>query len=238
MEFNWIVLVVFVAFVGVIATLVIYSSYFTRKAIVKRKLKSAAGKKIADFATGNIAKVVGKVECVGKPLIAPLSGRPCAYFCVLVEQRVSSGKSSHWEKIIEEEVAGTFVVRDERHCTLVSSSNVKSYLVEDKEYSSGFLNDPTYELQRYLEVHGKKSDTLFGLNRTIRYKEGVLEEGELIAVMGRGEWKNSEQVKLPESFGRVLVITSTEVEPVYLSDDPETVSITYADNINGGYQRN
>lgn len=213
----------------VIGVIVIISFYFSKKAVIKRKLKKAVGKKISDIISGEIAKVVGKVEFAGEPLTAPLSGRKCAYYYVLVEEQVSTGKSSHWKTIIEEEVGGKFVIRDGRHCAHIDSRNVKSVLVEDRVYKSGFGNDATSELERYLNAHGHKSEGTFGWNKTIQYKEGVLEEGELIAAMGRGEWKNAEQVQLPDTYDRVLEISSTEAEPVYLSDDPETVRTTYAE---------
>jgi len=214
---------------AVILIVVFISFYFSKKAIIKRKLKKAIGKKISDFISGDIAKVVGKVEYVGEPLIAPLSGRRCAHYYVLVEEKVSSGKSSHWNTLIEEDVAGKFVIRDGRHCAHINNQNVKSYLVEDREFASGFGNDATPELERYLNAHGQKSEGVFGWNKTIRYKEGVLEEGELIAAVGRGEWKTAEQAQLPDTFERVLEISATEQEPVYLSDDPETVKTTYSD---------
>jgi len=212
----------------VIGAIIIISLYFSKKAVIKRKLKKAIDKKISDIVTGEIAKVVGKVEIAGEPLTAPLSGRKCAYYYVLVEQQVSTGKSSHWNTLIEEEVGGKFVIRDGRHCAHIDSRNIKSVLVEDRQYSSGHGNDATPELERYLNAHGQKSEGTFGWNKTIRYKEGVLEEGELIAAMGRGEWKNAEQVQLPDTYDRVLEISSTETEPVYLSDDPETVRTTYS----------
>jgi len=216
--------------IGVVILIVVLTSfYFSKKAVIKRKLKKAIGKKISDFISGDIAKVVGKVEFVGEPLIAPLSGRRCAHYYVLVEEKVSSGKSSHWNTLIEEEVAGKFVIRDGRHCAHINNQNVKSYLVEDKQYASGFGNDAAPELERYLIAHGQKSEGVFGWNKTIRYKEGVLEEGELIAAVGRGEWKSAEQAQLPDTFERVLEISATEKEPVYLSDDPETVKTTYSD---------
>ncbi len=216
--------------VGIVILIVVSTSlYYSKKAVIKRKLKKAAGKKISDFISGDIAKVVGKVEIVGDPLIAPLSGRRCAHYYVLVEQQVSSGKSSHWDKIIEEDIAGKFVIRDGRYCAHVNYQNVKSYLVEDRQFASGFGNDATPELERYLNAHGQKSEGMFGWNKTIRYKEGVLEEGELIAVVGRGEWKNADQAQLPETYDRVLEITATEQEPVYLSDDPETVKTSHSD---------
>lgn len=219
-----------VSFIGIILAIFILKNYYSRKAIVKRKLKKAVGKKISSFQSGDIAKVVGHVEFVGEPLIAPLSGRRCAYYYVLVEQLVSSGKSSHWKKIIEEEVGGTFAIRDGRYRAHIdSNSTLKTYLVQDEEYNSGFRNDATDTLEGYLQAHGMDSENFLGINKTIRYKEGVLEEGESMAVIGRGEWKNAREVSLPDSLGRVLVLSSTEDEPIYLSDDPDTVEITYND---------
>lgn len=207
--------------------MIIGNVFFNKEARVRRKLKKAAGKKISDFASGEIAKVVGKIEYVGKPLVAPLSGRPCAYYYVLVEQEESSGDSRHWNTLIEEEVAGTFFIRDGKYCAHINSKNIKSYLVEDREYSSGFMEDATWSHKKYLQDHGQESTDFWGFNKSLRYKEGILEEGELIAVVGRGEWKKAEQEQLPDSYGRVLSISSTDKESVYLSDDPETVKTQY-----------
>lgn len=216
------------SFVLVIAGVIILCSYYSRKAIVKRKLKKAAGMKISAFLSGDIAKVVGNVEFVGDPLIAPLSGRRCAYYYVLVEQLESSGKSSHWVKKIEEEVGGTFVIRDGRYRAHINSdSTLKTYIVQDEEYESGYHNDATETLENYLRAHDMESENRLGFNKRLRYKEGVLEEGECMAAMGRGEWKNAREVNLPDSFGKILVLSSTDEEPIYLSDDPDTVEITY-----------
>jgi hypothetical protein len=218
------------SFILIIAGVAFTRNYLSRKAVVKRKLKKAAGKKISSFLSGDIAKVVGNVEFVGAPLTSPLSGRRCAYYYVLVEQLVSTGKSSHWKKVIEEEVGGTFVIRDGRYRAHISSeSTLKTYLVQDRVYSSGFHEDATEVLESYLHAHNVASENLFGLSKTLRYKEGVLEESECMAVIGRGEWKNAREISLPDSFGRILVLSSTEEEPIYLSDDPETVETTYND---------
>jgi len=83
MEYGFLLVIFF----GLIVISIIFVRfYFSRKAVVKRKLKKAAGVKISSFLSGEIAKVAGSVEFVGQPLIAPLSGRRCAYYYVLVEQ--------------------------------------------------------------------------------------------------------------------------------------------------------
>ena len=135
--------VITIVFVGIF----FLQYYFSRKSVVKRKLKKAAGMKMSSFYSGDIAKVAGSVEIVGEPLIAPLSGRECAYYYVLVEQLQSSGKSSHYSKLIEDEKSGTFLIRDGRYRAKINpDSRLKTYLVQDKEYSSGTGNDATTTL--------------------------------------------------------------------------------------------
>jgi len=219
-----------IGFVSLIGGVMIAKSYFSRKAVVRRKLKKAAGVKISDFLTGDIAKIVGHVEIAGDALIAPLSGRKCAYYPVLVEQLVSNGKNSYWKKLIEEEVSGTFVIRDGRYRAHIdSSSKLKTYLIQDVEFSSGLGNNATERLENYLKANGTKSENILGFNKKLRYKEGVLERGECMAVVGRGEWKFAREMSLPDSFGKILVISSTDKEPVYLSDDPDVIETAYND---------
>ena len=218
---NQIVIVIIIA--AVIGTVIITSLFFSKKARIKRKLKKASVKPISRFYTGDVAKIVGKVEFVDEPIRAPLSNRECAYYHVLVEQQVSTGKSSHWKKIIDEEKSCKFLIRDGSRYAFIKEPQLKSYIVKDRKYKSGFLKDATDVLQSYLKKHGYESENTLGLNKTIRYHEGILENGEAIAVLGRGEWKEAYRIGLPENYGKVLVISSTESDQVYMSDDPETL---------------
>lgn len=211
-------------FIVIFGVIVFLSFYFSNKTVVKRKLKKANVIKISNFMSGETAKINGSVEIVDKPLIAPLSKRECAYYHVVVEENVSSGKSSHWETLIEEEDSCQFVIRDGRSCAYIDDENIKSYIVDDWKSSSGFMNDADDFLEEYLQAHGYKSENFLGLNKTIRYREGVLEQGERIAVLGKGEWKSASQCNLSENFSRILVISSPDEGNVYLSDAPETTN--------------
>ncbi len=194
----------------------------SKKARIRRKLRKSELKKIADFKSGEIAKIIGKVEFVDDPLISPLSNRICSYYYVHVQQKVSSGKSSHWKTIVEEEVSSKFVIREDTDYAFINDNKLKCYIVQDRNYSSGFMKDATENLEKYLNSKDYKSEGFMGINKTLRYKEGVLEKEEEIAVFGKGEWKDAAKLNLPEKYGRVLEITSTNNEAVYLSDDPGT----------------
>ncbi|MFB6319611.1 hypothetical protein [Saccharicrinis sp. FJH54] len=211
--------VIFIAAVLIFITL---RFLFSKKAIVKRKLKKTKSRPILSFNSGETAKISGKIEIVGEALQAPLSGRKCAAYMVLVEQKVSNGKSTHWRTIIKEEKACRYVIRDGYKCAWVNHNNCKSYIVQDKNYRSGLWNDATPELENFLNLHGYKSENILGLNKTVRYKEGVLENGERVAVAGKGEWKFSNLVGIPDEYDRLLVFDSANGHPVYLSDDPDT----------------
>jgi len=199
--------------------IVILAIYFSKKAIIKRKLKNSNYKRIADFKDGDIAKLVGCVEIIGNPLYSPLSNRECSHYYVHVEQEKSSGNSSTWETIIEEEVTSRYLIKDGIRYAIINDNKLKSYIVQDAKFSSGFWNDAGENLEKYLKSKGEESEGFFGFNKTLRFKEGILEKGEEIAVLGEGNWKDATSLNLPEKYGKVLEITSTEEQSVYLSDD-------------------
>nr|WP_321412023.1 hypothetical protein [uncultured Carboxylicivirga sp.] len=214
---------VFIIIIAVVGLIIFLIAYFNNNARVKRKLKKAPVKRVSSFYAGDVAKVVGKVELVDEPLIAPLSGRPCACYHIIVEQQTSSGKNSNWHTIINETKHCKYLIRDGNAHAMVDDRELRSYIVKDKSYRSGFLNDATDVLERYLNQHGLESENMLGMNKTIRYKEGVLEKGEEVAVYGKGNWKQAEQLGLPDYYGRVLVLSSPDDDTVYLSDDPSTL---------------
>ncbi len=209
-------------FVALILVIFIVSYFFSKKAVIKRKLKKAEFKRIDNFRNGDVAKIVGQVEFVEKPLISPLAKRKCAYYYIHIEQQVSSGKSTRWKTIIEEEVSSKFLIRDGDHYAFINDDKLKSYIVQDRSFSSGFFNDTTLELENFLTLRGHKSENFLGFNKTLRYKEGILENEEKIAVFGKGIWKDATELELPKKYGKVLAITANNGTPIYLSDDPNT----------------
>lgn len=226
---------IFFIIVIVIIIIISISYFFSKKAIIKRKLKNAKFKSIGDFKNGEIAKIIGNVEFINEPLISPLSKRKCSYYYIHIEQKVSSGKNSRWKTIIEEEVSSKFLIREGTDFAFINDNNIKCYIVQDKSFSSGFLDDATENLEKFLNSKGYESEGFLGFNKTLRYKEGILESEEKIAVFGKGIWKDVTTLELPEKYEKVLEITSNEGVAIYLSDDPDTTLIKVKKD---GYLRN
>jgi hypothetical protein len=181
-----------------------------------------SAKRMSEFKDGETAKIVGKVELVDQPLIAPLSKRKCSYYHVQVEEEIFDGKNFRWKTIIDSEMSNTFVIRDGNNCAYISLKNIKSHIIMDKKYISGRKKDAHTVLEAYLNQYNYKSKGAF-FNKKLQYREGILEPGEQVAVLGRGEWKNAEDIGLPAKYGRVLVLASDAKQKVYMSDDPDTV---------------
>lgn len=209
----------------------LYGYYFNKKARIKRQLKKVPLKRISDIQSGETAQLHGTVEIIGDALKAPLSDRLCGYYHVIVERKVSSGKSSRWETLIEKEKNGFFLIKDGRYYAYVRRGVVLSHVVQDVHFSSGFLNNATEKLEAFLAKHEEKSTTLLGFNKTIRYQEGVLEPGEKVVAAGICHWKQAHELGLPAEYGRILEISTASDVPSVISDDPELMG--YGQKIDG-----
>src|SRR5690606_24705151 len=105
--------------------------------------------RVVDVITGERARIVGTVE-VDRPLVAPLSGRSCVCWRVVVEERRRSGKTSYWKPIIDEHDATDFFLRDGEARALIRTAHVHPVLERDGRFTSGFLHEPAPALERFL----------------------------------------------------------------------------------------
>ena len=58
----------------------------------------------------------------------------------------------------------------------------------------------------------------------MRYKEGVLEEGEMVAVLGKGKWINVNELEILDTSEigkaeKLLVIEQLDEDKLYISDE-------------------
>ena len=215
--------VVFVIVGVLIAGSLFYAIFYSRKAVVKRALKKTPYRRISEFTQGEKGRVVGKIVFAGQVLTAPLSGRRCAAFHVVVEEYRRSGKSGSWVTIINEEVNGDIVINDGMGYAYVPPAGLKTYFVQDAKFSSGTFNDASQHLEAYLSRHGRASTGMLGFNKSIRYREGILEEHEIVAAVGTGTWGSASQRNLNIARDRILYMSPDEKGKLYLSDDPDVI---------------
>lgn len=216
-----IIIPIIIVFVGAIIFL---SYYFSKKQVVLRKLSKTPLKPATGLKTSELTKVTGKALHVKEPLIAPLSGRKCVFYTIKIEKRVSTGKSSHWKTVINEEKTQEFFINSNGDFVIVrpsqSPNNYLSYLVKDKRISSGAFNDPTPEFESLLKSYNIDPLNFLGFNKSLRYMEGVIEIGEQITAAGIAKWKTLNEPIPDYHYSKIAELVSEGKEKLIITDLP------------------
>ena len=107
-----------------------------------------------------------------------------------------------------------FLLRDASGVARVRMDRAQVAVVRDIHTRSGFLDDPTPMEREFLEMQGEDPTGGGGMNRGLRYTEGVIEVGEVVTALG---------VALPGDDTCRLVIGAPPDGHVLVTDEPTTV---------------
>jgi len=193
--------------------------------LTKRQLRALRRTAIKDAKSGPI-KVVGRaVDDEGWPILkAPLSGRTCVLYEVVVRERHVTRKGRTSEDLRDRN-SREFLVDDGTGRAIVPAHDrFQLALDHDVSQRSGWRRDPTPELVAYLRTRGVTSATLLGWNRNLEYSEGVVEPGETVAVLGSARLEETSG----SGGGYRDVGRRVTIEPLgdtlYLSDERDVVT--------------
>ena len=199
--------------------------YYGDDQTIRRQLRNAPTKRIQELRDDELAKVVGRARALSETLEAPLTGRRCVYFIATVEEHRSSGKSSYWKTIIRETRGVPFMLEDASGRALIDATGARIAIDFDGKSQSGTFDDPTPIEQAFLARHGQKGEG-WVFNKSLRYREAVIEEGETISVLGSGTREPDPDSPPTEAYRgdapTRLRLTSSRKYPLVISDDPRT----------------
>ena len=197
----------------VIIAIVFLVWWFNADTKAKRKIKNTPVVSVADIQEGTLVKVVGAVDCASEPMQAPLSGRACTFFRIKVSEYRRRGKNSSWVTIIDDTDGIEFIVSDSTGGAFVDPSLVRAVLDQDAKFNSGLMSGAGENLEAYLSAHGRSSKGIV-FNKSMKYHEGIVEPGEVVAVVGIAHWDTAGR-------DRVLRIKAPDDGPVLLTDMPK-----------------
>ncbi len=211
--------ILLVLFMAAVAGVALYHLVFSKKARIHRRISKVKKKNIGDIRDGEIARVKGKVVYAGKTLIAPLSGRECVYFHITVKDSSSRHDLTKNYVNIDEEWASDVVLYDGENYALLDTRLVQAYIIQDESQLSGFWNFTSEELENFLVSRGMKASDGMGWSLDLRASEGVLEEGELVNVLGLARWRKTSDFKLKLSCEKILYLEPVDAQGIYLTED-------------------
>ena len=216
---------IYVAIFLVFIVIAIVSWLFNKASRLKRALRNAKALPIGQLPENTLGKVVGQAQSVGQQLVGPLTGRPCLYYIAIVEQHVSTGRSSYWKQIIKEEMGVPFQIVDISGRAIVDPRGADVALTFDGASKSGTFNDADPVQEAFLQRHGKTSKG-WVFNKGLRYKEAMIEINETVAIMGSGIREPDPMMAPAQDYRSgpptLLRLTSSPKFPLVISDDQST----------------
>jgi hypothetical protein len=162
----------------------------------RRALSRAPRVPIATYPDGVFARVVGRIVC-REHLSAPLTGRTCVFYDAIVEVYQGDSdtdiESGSWQQLIRETRGVPFAVDDGTGVATVDPEGAKLAIEHDERSRSGYRRPPTALAEAFLACHDERSEhriitdnTDLRFRRRLRYREGVLQIGDTVAVYGVG----------------------------------------------------
>jgi hypothetical protein len=198
--------------------------YYLPEEVLRRRLRAAPLHTTAAFPENTVGVVQGALRYLGDaPLVAPLTGRPCAYYEVVVEE---PGVGEDWEEVIRESQGQDFLVEDDHGLARVRIRGGRVLLANDAQFRTGLLAPATPALEAFLARHGQTSTTWVFTNK-MRFREGVLEAGETVTVCGQGTREVDPDPRAATGGYRDnalrLVLSGTADLPLHVSDGLDTM---------------
>jgi hypothetical protein len=199
----------------------IASWYSSATARLRRALRRANHVSIADAPEGAVVRLDGRVV-EGEILEAPLTGRRCVYYVAIVEEFQAGSTPDSWRELAREARGVQFAIEDGSGRAIVDPDAARVDVDLDRTSRSGTFEEPTAAQMAFLEHQGVKL-TGWSFNRTLRYREGVFEVGEPVAVMCRpvrepDPGAASGEVGYRDAPGTRLRVGGSAKHPILLSD--------------------
>ena len=211
--------IILVTLFFVVSTVVIvFAIRFSPKNKMLRSLKETKAKPVSSIQSGNYEKIIGKALFVKQTMTAPISGRTCIFYHAEVRQK----RGKRWDIIIDDKQTTNFFLDCNGEMVIIKMDESPSYyeviLDKDHKTSSGFLKDAPMRLENYLKRYGKESTNFLGMNKLIKYREGIIEPNEKIVVKGIAEWKELKEPIEGYNYSKILTFKGSETQKLYITD--------------------
>jgi hypothetical protein len=191
---------------------------------IKRALRRARRTSISDARDGEVVTIVGTVRYGQGTLKSGLTGDRCAVSSVVVLEKFGKGMS----EVVRENSAVDFYLEDDSGVALirVGDAPVLTALIRNRELENT-LTRPHELIERFMTARGKpiRGKIFF---RSLRACEGIVEEGQRVAVCGVARWLADADAaggSYRESPKRLVLQRAATLGLLHLSNDPILVKI-------------
>lgn len=193
----------------------------------QRALTGLSTRRIEDVKEGEIVRIEGRVRALDDVLVAPLTGRRCVHFELRVEKRARKG---HATELVRDIKSVAFDVKDETGTAHIEVSSFYATVDLDEETLSDEVLTPGQK--GILAAHGQPERSMLGLRQPLVFREGALEDGERVVVVGRVRFEDDPEGAVVASEGyreqrrKQRVVIESHADPVRASDAVSALSFS------------
>jgi len=165
---------------------------------------------IASLPADEQVEVVGTADG-GAALYSPITKTPCLLWQVVVSEKRSTGKSSHWVTVYSDTSTASFGVSDGTGRVRVNPSKQMEILLrDDVSQSSGVFNSLDEQTQTALDELGVNTKGFLKMNKSMRVQERYIEQGDQIYLLGKTSLHTGMQVM--DSDSPLIVSDQSELQ--------------------------
>lgn len=147
---------------------------------IRRQHRRMPATPIAALADHQVGRIVGHVAGSEQPLIAPLTGRPCVLYQLVVYKPAGRGG---WSVCTTDRSGTPFTVSDRGATAIVDPLHSRIAVADDHSEECNAVDGPTLEQTAVLMNHGLRLKGWF-LYRKYRFEESMIAIGDPIGVIG------------------------------------------------------
>jgi hypothetical protein len=174
-------------------------------------------------ASGASLRVAGRVRALGDVVTAPMSGGPCVAFQLQIEEWKSRYQVGSWHLLLDLQDARSFSLADETGDAFVDAAGPFVLALGSDEAGTNDPREPmdSGRMTTLTSLLGGYGKSWLG-SKPLRYREGVLVEGDVVSVGGDGTRELNPAGRSPNSrdLPEWLVLRGTDDAPLWISDAP------------------
>ena len=214
---KFIVLFVILPVAAFIGICMFFYYYFTAEGKLRRLIKHSNRVEISKAVEGEISKIVGRVLVGREPLRAPVTGRVCSMWWILVKEQ-SAAEKNIWNKVFEcSERNEALLVQDDSGDAYVDLEGAVPLLACAESFRMDYEHDKLETIQAFIRDHGHDPVDMLGNLKRFRVEEWVAGEGMEIAAVG--ECHGTTQMDQSNETHCRTRMRGTETFPVRLTTD-------------------
>ncbi|MBA3818799.1 MAG: hypothetical protein H0X17_07900 [Deltaproteobacteria bacterium] len=194
---------------------------------IRRQLREAAQWGIGTLPEDTCGRITGTVHAFeGQTLEAPISGRPCVYYLIVIEENLGVGGGGAVMGLAERSDGTSFVLEEDGHRAVVDPEHAVLSVAFDHETTSlaAFDADPR---QRKLLSDANLIHRDWFKTSSLRYREAIIEIGERVSILGAGVREPDPDAPAAAAYRSNaqtrIRLTSSPHAQLVISDDPRSV---------------